>query len=90
MPYIQKVHRQPSVLTEYPIKVKLARGVLTQDCGVAWPGSGVHAALSGAHRGYSENTASEIVAVGDFHNGERSVPSTSGGAASPASAASVG
>lgn len=66
--------------------VKLERGVLTQLCGVAWPGSGVQPAATGAHLGYSLKTAGEMVAFASFHNGVSAVPSTSGGAGSPATA----
>ena len=70
--------------------VKLERAVLTHDCGVGCPGSGVHAASTGAQRGYSLKTASLTCADGSFHSGVRSWPSTSGGGGRPASAASVG
>ena len=72
------------------MKVKFDRGVFAQDCGVACPGSGDHAAPIGAHRGYSENAASLMAAFGAVHSGKRDVPSTSSGFAKPASAASVG
>ena len=68
---IQNVQRQPSVRTEYPMKVKLARAVLTHDCGVVCPGSGVHAAVSGAHRGSAGGASDETCMTRGDRPGER-------------------
>ena len=79
--------------------MKFERLVLTHDCGVACPGSGVHAAFSGAQRGYSlkdnVNGAPSVLlssrcSAPGCQSGLRSVPSTSGGGGRPASCGDVG
>ena len=47
-------------------------------------------AILDGHRGYSENAALLITAVGSLSTGDRSVPSKSGGGGKPATDAIVG